>query len=113
MINADEVDFLVAKKKSQFRIKSQIDPFICNNRVVGEEEDKILKEMNFTHSFTWSYDPWGIISKKRVENKSTTYIHTQRLEIEKYMNQIEWMPNTLQEAEEQVISSSGAQTLRQ
>jgi len=64
--------------------------------------------MNFTHSFTWSYDPWGIISKKRVENKSTASIHTQRLEIEKYMNQIEWIPDTLQEADEQVISSSSA-----
>lgn len=55
----------------------------------------------------------GIISKKRVENKSTTYTHTQRLEIEKYMNQIEWMPDTLQEAKEQVISSSSAQNPRQ
>lgn len=72
-----------------------------------------MKEMNFTHSFTWSYNPWGIISKKRVENKSTAYIHTQRPEIEKYMNQIGWMPDTLQEPEEQVISSSSAQTPRQ
>lgn len=40
------------------------------------------------------------------------YIHTQRPKIKKYMNETEWMPNTLQEAEEQVISSSSAQTLR-
>lgn len=89
-------------------IKSQIGPFICNSRVVGEEMDRRLKEMNFTHNFIWSFDPWGIISKKRVENKSTAYIHTQRPEIEKYMNQIEWMSETLQEAEEQVVSSSSA-----
>lgn len=95
MINADEVYFVVAKKKSQFKIKSQIGPFICNNRLAGKEEDKRLKEMNFTHSFTCSYHPCGIISKKRVENKSTTYIHTQRTEIEKYMNHIGWMPDTL------------------
>lgn len=76
MINAHEVHFVAAKKKSQFRIKSQVGPFICNSRVAGDEADKILKEMNFTHSFAWSYDPWDIISKKRVENKSTTYIHT-------------------------------------
>jgi len=86
MINVDELHFVSAKKKSQFRIKSHIGPFICNNRVAGEEADKILKEMNFTHSFTWSYDPWGIISKKRVENNSIAYIHTQRPEIEKYIN---------------------------
>lgn len=106
MINIDEVHFVVAKKKSQFRIKSQIGPFICKNRAVGDEANKRLKEMKFTHIFTWSYEPWGIISKKMAENKSTTFIHTQRPKIEKYKNRIEWMPDTLEEVEEQVISSS-------
>lgn len=76
MINANEVHFVAVKKKYEFKIKSQIGPFICKNRVVGEEVDKILKEINFTHSFTWSYDPWGIITKKTVENNSIAYIHT-------------------------------------
>lgn len=113
IINEDEVHFVSAKKKSQFRIKSQIGHFICNNKAAVEEVDRRLKEMNFTHSFTWSYDPWGIISNKRVENKPTIYIHNQRPEIEKYINWIEWMPNTLHEAEEKMISSSSAQTPRQ
>jgi len=95
MINVDEVHFVSAKKKSQFRIKSQIGPFICNSRAIGEEANRRLKEMNFTHNFTWSYDPWGIISNKRVENKSKAYIHTQRPKIEKYMNRIEWTFDTL------------------
>jgi len=69
--------------------------------------------MNFTHSFTWSYDPLRITSKKRVENKSTPYIHTHRLEIEKFMNQTEWMSKTLQEAEEKILSSSSAHIPRQ
>ena len=86
MINENEVHFVLAKKKYQFRIKTQIGPFICNTRVAGEEADKRLKEMKFTHSFTWSYDPLGIISKKRVENKSTPYIHTHRPDIEQFMN---------------------------
>jgi len=68
--------------------------------------------MKFTHKFTWSYDRWGIISKKRVENKSTPYIHTHRPEIEKIMNQIEWMPENLQEVEEQILSSLSAHNLR-
>jgi len=54
--------------------------------------------MKFGLSFTWSYDPMGVISKLRVENKFTTYHHTARLEIEKYKNQLEWKENTLQEA---------------
>ena len=95
MIGVDEVHFLSAKKKSHFRIKSQIDPLICNSRATGGEADKILKEIKFTHSFNWSYDPIGIISKKRVEKNSTPYTHTHRLEIEKYMNQEDWVEDTL------------------
>ena len=82
----DEIHFVAAKKKSQFKIKTQIGPFICNSRAVGEEVDKLLKEMHFNLSFTWSYDPLGVISKLRVENKSTSYFHTAKLEIEKYKN---------------------------
>lgn len=57
MINAYEMHSVVAKKKSQFRINSQIGPFISNCRYTGEEADRRLIENDFTHSFTWSYDP--------------------------------------------------------
>ena len=88
MINADEVHFVSAKKKYQFRIKTQIGPFICNSRATSEEADRLLKEMQFSLNFTWSYDPLGTISKLRVKNKSTPYIHTHKPEIERYMNQL-------------------------
>ena len=78
MFNFDEVHFVSTKKKSQFRIKMKVGPFICNNNIIGEEADIILKEMNFSLSFTWSYDPLQSISKLRVENKTTPYIHTHR-----------------------------------
>jgi len=68
--------------------------------------------MKLTHSFTWSYEPWGIIYRKSVENNSTPYIHTHRPEIEKITNQTKWMLETLQEAKEQMLSSSSAQTPR-
>ena len=106
MLNSDEIHFVVAKKKSQLRIKTQVGPFVCNTRKTSEEVDKMLKEMKFSLSFTWSYDHCGIISKLRVENRSTLYIHTSRPEIEKYANQLEWTENTLYEAEEQLFSTS-------
>ena len=99
MLNSDYIHFIVAKKKSQFWIKTQVDPFICNTRTAGEEADNMLKEMKFSLSFTWSYDPCGIILKLIVENKSTPYIHTSRPKIEKYVNQLEWAQKTLQEVE--------------
>jgi len=45
--------------------------------------------MKFKLSFTWSYDPLGIISKLRVEQRTTPYVHTPRPEIEQYANQEE------------------------
>lgn len=66
--------------------------------------------MNSPLSFTWYYDPFGIIYKLRVEHKETPYLHTQRPKIEKYMNQQNWVENTLQEAEEQVISRTTSET---
>jgi hypothetical protein len=86
MINSDEIHFVAAKKKSQFEINTQIGPFIFNNRETGEEESILLKLMKFPLRFIWSYDPFGIISKPRTKQKTTPYVHTQRLEIEKYMN---------------------------
>lgn len=52
MLNMDEIHFVAAKKKSQFKIKTQIGPFICNSRATGEEADKLFKEMQFSLSFT-------------------------------------------------------------
>lgn len=86
ILNVNEVHFVSSKTKSQFRIKTQMRPFICNNRMIGEEADELLKEIQFSLSFTWSYDPLGTISKLRVENKYTPYIHPHRPEIERYMN---------------------------
>ena len=57
-----------------------------------------------------TYDPHGTIYALRVELNTTSYTHTSRAEIEKYMNQDEWVEGTLQEAYEQVISTSNVQT---
>jgi len=81
------------------RIKGQIGSFICNNRGAGDEADKLLKEMNFSTSFTWHYDPYGIISEMRVRNKTAPYAHEPRPEIEKFANQTEWEPDTLEDVE--------------
>ena len=66
MLNSYEIHFVIEKEKAQFRIKTQVGPFVCNTRTTWEEADNILKEMKFNLSFTWSYDPCGIISKLRV-----------------------------------------------
>ena len=67
--------------------------------------------MKFSQSFTWSNHHLGIISRLRVENKTTPYTHTHRLEIERCVSQKTSVENTLQEAEEQLASTSTSHTL--
>jgi hypothetical protein len=100
MINSDDIHFVSLKKKQQLRIKGKIGSFICNSRCDREEADRLLKEMKFFVSFTWHYDPCGIISEMRIKNKNIPYVHTSRPEIEKFTNQTEWEPNTLVEIEQ-------------
>jgi hypothetical protein len=100
-MNSDDIHFVSLKKKQQLRIKGQIGSFICNSRGAGEEADRILKEMKFFKSFVWHYDPYGIISEMRVNNKSVPYAHEPKPEIEKFANQTEWEPDTLIDEEQQ------------
>jgi hypothetical protein len=86
MMNSDDIHFVVAKKKSRLKIKTQIGPFIYNNRSTGEEADNLLKHMRFTMSSTRAYDPFGVISELKFKQRSTPYVHTQKPEVEKYMN---------------------------
>jgi hypothetical protein len=101
MINSDDIHFVAFKKKQQLRIKGQIGSFICNNRAAGEEANKLLKEMKFSQSFPWHYDPCGIIAETRLKNKISPYAHVPKPEIEKFMNQTEWEENTLIDTEQQ------------
>jgi hypothetical protein len=66
--------------------------------------------MRFTQSSTWSYDPFGVISELKVKQRSTPYSHTQKPEVEKYMNQIEWKEDTLLETEEELALVTASHT---
>jgi hypothetical protein len=99
-MNSDDIHFVSLKKKQQLCIKGQIGSFICNSRGAGEEADRMLREMNFFLSFPWHYDPCRIISEMRVKNKNIPYVHESKPEIEKFANQIVWVPDTLIEVEQ-------------
>jgi predicted nucleic acid-binding protein len=99
IMNLDDIHFVSLKKKQQLRIKGQIGSFICNSRGAREEADQILREMKFSLSFRWHYDPCGIISEMRVRNKNIPYVHESKPEIEKFANQTVWVPKTLIEVE--------------
>ena len=106
IINSGKVNFLSARKKTQFKIKNQLGPYICNNREAGEEADKILYQMKFNSNFMWQYDPNGVINKLRLKLKLSAFMHESRQYIEKYANQSEWLENTLIDVENQIDTSS-------
>jgi hypothetical protein len=85
-MNSDGIHFVSLKKKQQLRIKGKIGSFIYNSRGVGDEEDKMLRGMKFLTSFTWHYDPYGIISEMSVKNKNSPYAHEPKPEIERFAN---------------------------
>jgi hypothetical protein len=81
MINLVDIHFVSLKKKPRLRIKRKIGSFICNSQDVGEEADKLLKEMKFETSFMWHYDPCGIIMEMRVKKKNISYVHAPKPKI--------------------------------
>ena len=43
----------------------------------------MLKDMNFEEAGKWKYDPYQVISKKRVQPGYVPYIHQQNLEVKR------------------------------
>ena len=73
----------------------------------------MLKEMEFSMSFTWNYDLCRIILEMRIKNKNIPYVHESRPELEKFANQTVWEPNTLVEVEQQDPPGTVSQTTTQ
>jgi hypothetical protein len=101
MVNSYDIHFVPVEKKQKLIIMTQFGSFICNNIATGEELDNLLKQMSFTQSFTWNYDPFGVISNLKVKQKNTHCARIHKPEVEKYMNQTEWQEKTLLETKEQ------------
>jgi len=67
--------------------------------------------MKFNINFPWHYDPCDIIAETRLKNKISPCAHVPKPEIEKFMNQIEWEMNTLEDSEQQPPSASVSQAI--
>ena len=51
ILNSDSINFLAAKNKTQFKLKNQVGPFICNHREAGVEATKQFLEYKFDEIF--------------------------------------------------------------
>ena len=52
VLNSNSINFLAAKKKTQFKLKNQVGPFICNHRDAEAEATKQLLEYKFEKIFS-------------------------------------------------------------
>lgn len=95
ILNADEVNFMASRKKTQFKLKNQIGPFILNNREAANDINIKLKEYKFPYNFIRNYDPQGVLSTIRIKFKLSPFLHDSKPQIEKFSNQKEWEPNNL------------------
>jgi len=102
-INSNEANFLSARKKTEFKMKSQLGPFICNTREAGPEADRILQQINFKNSFMWQYDPHGVINKIRIKFKLGPFIHHPRPDIGCFANKSKWLEKTLMDMDNTIV----------
>ena len=62
---------------------------------VRREAEKILQRLRLKQTFLWRYDPFDFICNRRKNKKFSPCIHHRIPKIEQYVNQLEWVENTL------------------
>jgi hypothetical protein len=89
-LNSDQVNFVSKKRKATFKLKKEVGPFVVNNRAALQVVEILLQEMNFQQGEIWHYDPYSIISTKRIEVDLSPYEHHSQPQLEQLMNQYSW-----------------------
>ena len=83
----DEVEnFWNFKKESNFKLNSNIGPFIVKSRSTLPVVEKLLKDMNFREVEILRYDPHHIIFQRRLQNKNVPFEHREVEGSEKLTN---------------------------
>lgn len=85
-LKVDQVHFVPMKKCYFFKLRKAMGPFIVNTRQVAQEVERLLNDMCLLQVVEWAYDAHQIISKRRLENGYSTFVHESRLETEKLAN---------------------------
>lgn len=86
-LNVDQVHFVPMKKGYLFKLPREVGPLIMNTRQAAQEVERLLNDMCLLQVVEWAYDPHQVISKRRMENGYSTFVHESRLETEKMENE--------------------------
>jgi hypothetical protein len=89
-LNVDEVHFIPRRKKTNFKPKREIGPFIVHSRSTLQVLETMLQELGLEQGTTWQYDPLGVINNKRLELDISTYKHQSKPDLEQIRNLDTW-----------------------
>lgn len=98
-INSDLSHFHSTKKKGQLKLRDQLGPFVMNKKEGWKDADELLGQTyRLKRRFWWvPYDPYGFINARRIKYRLASYEHCRIPDIEKYVNQDDWLEGTLVE----------------
>lgn len=74
-LDSNYINFASKKHQVTFKLKKEVVPFNMFTRATEGIVEKMLMDMDFQWGEDWNYDPYDIISNKRVQLGSTPYIH--------------------------------------
>lgn len=83
--------FVSKKKGSLFSYPYAISPLIAKNKMQYRQ----MLSLRFLRDDLWHYDPMGIISTLKKQVGLSTYVHEERLEVEKLANIITSISDTM------------------
>ena len=63
-----------------YKLPMVVGPFIVNMRQAFDEVKKMLDDMHMLLGESWAYDPYSVISNRRIENGYFAFIHESRPE---------------------------------
>ena len=85
-LNVDQIHFAPVKNGHLFKLPRTVGPLIVNTIQSIEEAQKMLNDMHLLLEDKWAYDPYHVISNRRLENGYSPFVHESRLEVKKLEN---------------------------
>jgi hypothetical protein len=90
ILNVDEIHFIPRRKKTNFKPKREVGPFIVHSRSTLQVLETMLQELGLEQRKSWKYDPLWVINNKRMELYISTYKHQIKPKLEHIINLDTW-----------------------
>ena len=89
-LNVDDIHFIPRRKRTNFKPKREVGPFIVVNRLALQFVEAMLQGLGLELGESWQYDPLGVINAKRLQFEITGYEYQSRPDPKQNMNLNRW-----------------------